>query len=543
MSNVIKVMSALYMLRKSVNEHRLYVKSIVDALEFPSFMENLRLDTIYPSLSAYSRAATDSYNALLTFEDKFYKMAYVAPLSELESCIFKEMHVYDNSFLMPEAVRERSLCLGLVSTLPSLSEQMDNVVHGLTKFIDLGIPTILAAQQTASARYLTMTTVATFFSAVTATTLQLSYAYIADPHAPLAVSVNALWFVALVFSTASAVNSLLGLTWCQTPRLTLIRQLPRWAAPCLVRGPTISLIVASAAFSVGLCLFAFSSSQHIVTSALTAVFTAAHAVALFALACLYVYDRKQPSLPYRIGIDMRLTWRPVRRIVSRLMRPAFARLVCPIVARFIICRTDWVTLCRRRTCRSAGAPGDVEQAPGNIRRAPGANTEAEIQHKLRRSIVTPVDPRELRIKTDFQMMVDTRVQDKRTAIVTESPGVTLFRGPRTPICGDTDSDESKVLASGEPGEEDGRGFFDYQALLSAQRSIAATSPTVDFSPGPSSSSTARTLGIGPENTWKYEEDIPGRLYRLQEGSPEWFDFLAMYTGEDAEVARQHNPRT
>jgi len=75
-----------------------------------------------------------------------------------------------------------------------------------------GVPTIRFAQQHAAANLLNLSTVATFFSAVTATTLQFSY-QLTD--GVLEKSVNAFWFSSLVFSIAAAVNSLLGLTWKQ----------------------------------------------------------------------------------------------------------------------------------------------------------------------------------------------------------------------------------------------------------------------------------------------------------------------------------------
>lgn len=59
-------------------------------------------------------------------------------------------------------------------------------------------------------RYLTMTTIATFFSAVTATTLQFS---VTQTSTPMGRTVNLFWFASLLFSIASAVNSLLGMTW------------------------------------------------------------------------------------------------------------------------------------------------------------------------------------------------------------------------------------------------------------------------------------------------------------------------------------------
>jgi hypothetical protein len=79
-------------------------------------------------------------------------------------------------------------------------------------FLNAGVPTIRFAQEHAAANLLNLSTVATFFSAVTATTLQYTF----DNHStPLEDAVNAFWFTSMVFSIAAAVNSLLGLTWKQ----------------------------------------------------------------------------------------------------------------------------------------------------------------------------------------------------------------------------------------------------------------------------------------------------------------------------------------
>lgn len=75
-----------------------------------------------------------------------------------------------------------------------------------------GVPIIRFAQKHGATNLLNLSTVATFFSAVTATTMQFSYQLGNDS---LAISVNCFWFASLVFSTAAAVNSLLGLTWKQ----------------------------------------------------------------------------------------------------------------------------------------------------------------------------------------------------------------------------------------------------------------------------------------------------------------------------------------
>ena len=78
--------------------------------------------------------------------------------------------------------------------------------------VEIGVHTIRFAQKHASQNLLNLSTVATFFSAVTATTMQFSFNMTANP---LQNAVNSFWFTSLVFSIGAAVNSLLGVTWKQ----------------------------------------------------------------------------------------------------------------------------------------------------------------------------------------------------------------------------------------------------------------------------------------------------------------------------------------
>ena len=65
-------------------------------------------------------------------------------------------------------------------------------------------------KERATTRYVNITTIATFFSSVTATTLQMSISF---THSTLWDVVNFFWFISLVFSVSSGVSSLLGMTW------------------------------------------------------------------------------------------------------------------------------------------------------------------------------------------------------------------------------------------------------------------------------------------------------------------------------------------
>ena len=76
------------------------------------------------------------------------------------------------------------------------------------------IPAIRQSQEFVSQRYLNLTTIATFLSSVTATTLQISAG---SSDSILATVTNTFWFISLVFSAASAVYSLLEMTWRRSP--------------------------------------------------------------------------------------------------------------------------------------------------------------------------------------------------------------------------------------------------------------------------------------------------------------------------------------
>jgi WD repeat-containing protein 26 len=93
-----------------------------------------------------------------------------------------------------------------------MGDHIDTITVTLVMFIDIGVPTIQYAQKHGAGNLLNLSTVATFFSAVTATTLQFSFEL---TETGLQNTVNAFWFASLVFSIAAAVNSLMGLTWKQ----------------------------------------------------------------------------------------------------------------------------------------------------------------------------------------------------------------------------------------------------------------------------------------------------------------------------------------
>lgn len=82
------------------------------------------------------------------------------------------------------------------------------------------IPTFLSDEnERATTRYLNITTIATFFSSVTATTLQFTYN---QGNSTLGGLTNLFWFLSLVFSVSSGVSSLLGMTWRRSPMYVIV---------------------------------------------------------------------------------------------------------------------------------------------------------------------------------------------------------------------------------------------------------------------------------------------------------------------------------
>ncbi|KAF7330539.1 WD40 repeat-like protein [Mycena venus] len=84
--------------------------------------------------------------------------------------------------------------------------ELGHVTRRLADFIATGVQEISFAQKHSTQILWNTATIATFFSAVTVTTIQYSYLNV---QSPLQVAVNTLWFSSLVLSVSSAINSLL----------------------------------------------------------------------------------------------------------------------------------------------------------------------------------------------------------------------------------------------------------------------------------------------------------------------------------------------
>lgn len=126
---------------------------------------------------------------------------------------------------------------------------------------------------------LALSTIATFFSSITATTLQFTYQETSDA---LSSATNLFWFISLVFSVSSGVNSLLTIMWRTShvyviiffslfvPSLSplrdsLIYSAKRFAPYVVIfwlqKTPMIFMAISAIAFIVGLNLLAYASHQ------------------------------------------------------------------------------------------------------------------------------------------------------------------------------------------------------------------------------------------------------------------------------------------
>ncbi|KAF9031656.1 WD40 repeat-like protein [Hymenopellis radicata] len=249
----------------------------------PKVDENLDLEDFPKQFAALANDVTtfmDCLNEFPEFTDEAVNASISAFQGDLKywaSCLRE----YNGQFRYPAVQR-------YIHDLTSeMGEHIDAISTTLSMFIEVGVPTIRFAQKHGATNLLNLSTVATFFSAVTATTMQFSYEL--KTHSGTAV--NSFWFASLVFSIAAAVNSLLGLTWKQAMYRSPGHRVPWWVLIWIKRSPLVFLVMSVASFSVGLCCFAYASEQSHITSTITTVFTAFTSFGLLAVSAWFASER------------------------------------------------------------------------------------------------------------------------------------------------------------------------------------------------------------------------------------------------------------
>ncbi|KAJ7754565.1 hypothetical protein B0H16DRAFT_1542795 [Mycena metata] len=250
----------------------------------PAIDETLDLEKFPEQFEALAKTITTFGNCLNEFPE-FTDETINASISSFEGDLLywaSCLKVYHGQFRYPAVQRY----------VHDLAEEMgthiDSITSTLVMFVEIGVPTIRFGQKHKTDNLLNLSTVATFFSAVTATTLQFSFNLLGSP---LRDAVNSFWFASLVFSIAAAVNSLLGLTWKQAMYRSPGHRVPWWVLIWIKRSPLVFLVMSVACFSVGLCLFAYASGQSKVTSTITTIFTAFTSFGLVAVSAWFASER------------------------------------------------------------------------------------------------------------------------------------------------------------------------------------------------------------------------------------------------------------
>jgi len=137
--------------------------------------------------------------------------------------------------------------------------------------------------------YLHLTTIATFLSSVTATTLQISFG---DDPSTLNSATNTFWFCSLVFSIGSAMHSLLAMTWYQSAVRPTETALPPWLYRWFLKGPMVMLVLSGITFSIGLCLLAYGLTEDLATPIITTILSTTITAILFLLSGFFVKNQK-----------------------------------------------------------------------------------------------------------------------------------------------------------------------------------------------------------------------------------------------------------
>ncbi|KAJ1311843.1 hypothetical protein OPQ81_010304 [Rhizoctonia solani] len=169
-----------------------------------------------------------------------------------------------------------------------IGAHMESMNEALVNFIEVGVPTIRHAQTHTANGLQYLSAVATFFSGVTATTIQYSFEQTGNTLADL---VNALWIISLIFSIASAINSQLAYHWRAAIYRSPRSYVPWWVSIWIKRSPLFFLIGSVIAFSIGLCVFTYSSKQSHVVSALVTAFTIVTSSGLISVGLWFMSER------------------------------------------------------------------------------------------------------------------------------------------------------------------------------------------------------------------------------------------------------------
>ncbi|KAG6814699.1 hypothetical protein H0H93_012559 [Arthromyces matolae] len=138
-----------------------------------------------------------------------------------------------------------------------MGRDLDRLAAAFELFNTHGIPSMQYEEKRETEVMISVSTVGTLLSSVTATTLQIS---LGSPATGTLISVvNSFWFASLVLSIGAALNSLLSVIWKRTPYGSRGRRLPIWITLWINVSAPSFLAVSISSFSAGLAIFTFAS--------------------------------------------------------------------------------------------------------------------------------------------------------------------------------------------------------------------------------------------------------------------------------------------
>ncbi|KAF8835950.1 WD40 repeat-like protein [Paxillus ammoniavirescens] len=345
-----------------------------------------------------------------------------------------------------------------------IGDHIDNITGTLSMFIEIGVPTIRFHQQHAASNLLNLSTVATFFSAVTATTLQFSYNATGDV---LSDAVNAFWFSSLVFSIAAAVNSLLGLTWKQAMYRSPGHRVPWWVLIWIKRSPLVFLVMSVACFSAGLMLFTYSSGQGPVTSTIITVLTAVTSFGLAAVSAWFASERwvfvRHRGQKWLEGVISESTDRMCNLPPVRIGRIAlhWCHTQLAVAHGYLRRLTDWVAKAR--------APTELlpyTQAPAQPRSRAAASPQPPIysqdtmstspRHEAALSVCSIATEHPVSSEGRSDESTESRHSDARQRFVNAIRSVIMLQSTTRPMSPRRDSSFDTPLAVDRSGMSPGR---------------------------------------------------------------------------------------
>ncbi|KAJ7035048.1 hypothetical protein C8F04DRAFT_1099916 [Mycena alexandri] len=257
--------------------------------------------------------------------------------------------------------------------------ELAHVDRRLADFVATGVQEISFAQNHSTQILFNSATIATFFSAVTVTTIQYSFTSVTRP---LMIAVNTLWFSSLVLSVSSAINSLLAMTWKQAIYSTPQRRVQWWVRIWFKQTPIILLAMSVLSFLAGLICFVLST-QHPITQIVVSTLTGIVAIGLGAITVWFGWERWDFS---------RLRRKLWLQETQEKLESSWGMLAYGYVAG-IIWRSAPTSLPTRSSSRSRGIPSTKESRMVH-QRFTGSNVSAKRKapRAIDNDVVTPETP-------------------------------------------------------------------------------------------------------------------------------------------------------